>query len=145
MRSAAASTLESLAAESITYAIYSTALGFLRLAQHDPAGASAAFTAAATWGSVGAAAAVAGRVIAPPQSGDSASGGAAAGAAQGGASSPGVGGASQPGVHNTFIVQGNLVGWTHIGELTAALNDAVLNKDVTLTATNTKTGQVVTR
>ena len=69
MRSALASTLESIASQSITYAIYSLALGFTRLAEHDPVGASAAFTAAAIWGSVGAVAAVAGRVIAPSQAG----------------------------------------------------------------------------
>jgi len=67
MRSALTSTLESLAAEAITYAIYATGLGFLRLAQYDYAGADAAFTSAAIWGTGGAASAVAGRAVAPSQ------------------------------------------------------------------------------
>jgi hypothetical protein len=37
------------------------------------------------------------------------------------------------------------VGWTNVGELTAAINDAVINKDTQLTATNTKNGVQVTR
>jgi hypothetical protein len=48
MRASVASTLAGLASESIVYAIYSTGLGFLRLAQHDYAAASQAFQAAAT-------------------------------------------------------------------------------------------------
>ncbi|HWQ55688.1 MAG TPA: hypothetical protein VN442_18520, partial [Bryobacteraceae bacterium] len=67
MREAAASTLASIAAESFMYAIYSAGLGFVRLAQHDYAAAGQAFTAAAIFGGVGAAAAVAGRMIAPAQ------------------------------------------------------------------------------
>ena len=42
MRAAAASALQAIAAESIVQAIYSTALGFLRLAHHDYPGATAA-------------------------------------------------------------------------------------------------------
>jgi hypothetical protein len=64
MRSELESVLENLSAQAITYAIYSTALGFTDLAQENVTGAAAAFEAAAIWGSVGAAAAVAGRAAA---------------------------------------------------------------------------------
>ena len=67
MRQALAATLESIAAESMVRAIYSTALGFLDLAEGNYDGAGKAFTAAAIFGSVGAAAAVAGRAVAGPQ------------------------------------------------------------------------------
>jgi hypothetical protein len=147
MRSALASTLESLAGQAITYAIYATALGFLRLAQYDPAGAASAFTSAAIWGSVGAAAAVAGRAIAPAQAGSTASGTAAGSASSAAATDTSTAAAAtqQPQQHVTVVVQGHLVGWTHLGEFAAAMNDAVLNKDVTLTATNTKNTVTVTR
>jgi hypothetical protein len=45
----------------------------------------------------------------------------------------------------TVNVMGHCVGWTNISELTSAMNDAVLNSDVVLTSTNTKTGGQVTR
>lgn len=114
----------------------------------------AMFAAAAIWGSVGAAAAVAGRAV------DGGSSGAgAAGTGPGG--KPGVGqygsqtaaqqadqrGVSAPaaasGPHVTVNVQGHLVGWTNIGQLTDALSDAVLNSGHTLTATNTRTGKQI--
>jgi len=53
--------------------------------------------------------------------------------------------ANMGGQHTTVIVQGHLVGWTNIGELTGALNDAVLGGSHTLTATNTTTGTQVIR
>jgi len=146
MRAALAATLEAIAAESMVQAIYAMALGFLRLAQHDFAGADAAFTSAAIFGTVGGAAAVAGRFAAPSRNAGTearpSGSGAAAGEASGsGASTPAS--QSQPSVH--VYVQGNLVGWTNIDELTSAINDAVLNRDVTLTATNTSTGVQVVR
>lgn len=149
MKAAAASTLESLAAESITYAIYSTALGFLRLAQHDYEGAGNAFASAAIWGSVGAAAAVAGRAIAPAQGGQAGSTGAGAGqtipAGAGTAPGDSGAGAGQSSPHVTVNVWGHIFGVSGIQEVASALNDAVLNKDVTLTATNTKNGVRVTK
>jgi uncharacterized protein (DUF927 family) len=45
----------------------------------------------------------------------------------------------------TVNVWGHVVGTSGISELASMMNDAVLNQDVTLTATNTKTGAVVTR
>ena len=150
MKAELESTLENLAAQGITYAIYSTALGFTRLAQHDAAGAASAFTAAAIWGSVGAAAAVAGRAMAGGASG--ASGGAGSGAsAQTGAQERDAQSGAVPansqagGPHVTVNVWGHVVGTSGISEFASMLNDAVLNQDVTLTATNTKTGTQVTR
>jgi len=149
MRSALTSTLESLAAEAMTYAIYATGLGFLRLAQYDYEGAANAFTSAAIWGTVGAASAVAGRAIAPSQNSAGASGtgrqgpnaGTSAGAGSPGSSAPGAPG----GPHVTVNVWGHVYGSGGMAELASAMNDAVINQDVTLTATNTKTGVVVTR
>ncbi len=80
MRAAVASTLQAIAAESMVQAIYASAIGFLRLAQWDAAGAASAFKAAALFGSVGVAAAVAGRAIAPQQAGAGASGSGYSGA-----------------------------------------------------------------
>jgi len=130
MRSALASTLESLAAEAMTYAIYSTALGFLRLAQWDPVGAENAFTSAAIWGAVGVASAVAGRAAAPSQNSSGASGtgsqrpgaGVSAGAGSPGSSGPGAPG----GPHVTVNVWGHVYGTSGMAELASAMNDAVL-------------------
>lgn len=147
MRQAVASTLESIAAEAATWTIYATALGFLRLAQHDPAGAGAAFTSAAIWGSVAAVAAVTGRAIAPPQAGSSASaGGAAASTAT--AVVPGdstAASAQQQGPLVHVYITNMYGGPAGIDQLASAINDAVLNRNVQLTATNTTTGQVVRR
>ena len=145
MSAAVAATLESLASEAMVQAIYAMAMGFLDLAEGDFAGAEAAFTAAAIFGTVGGAAAAAGRFASSSsQTAGTSQAGRASSAAGGAfsgqpASAPLQGG---PGVH--VYVQGNLVGWNNIDELTQAINDAVLNRDVTLTATNTTSGvQVV--
>jgi hypothetical protein len=152
MKAELESTLENLAAQSITYAIYSTALGFTRLAQYDATGATQAFTAAAIWGSVGAASAVAGRAMAGPAAGASGGAGTAAGGQVGGAStgsaaaagsSAGAGGPGGP--HVTVNVWGHVVGVSGVSQLASMLNDAVLNSDVQLTSTNTKTGAQVVR
>jgi hypothetical protein len=158
MRAALASTLESLAARSLTEAIFATAYGFMCLAEQNYEGAASAFTAAAIFGTVGGAAAVAGRFVAP----SSASGAAGRGAAGAGGTA-GVGqygsqtaarqadqgGVAPPtaagGPHITVNVSGHLVGWTNIGELTGALTDAVMEGGHTLTSTNTKTGVQVTQ
>jgi hypothetical protein len=152
MEDALKATLENIAAQSAVKAIESAAWGFFDLATGNEVGAAAAFTAAALFGSVAAAAAVAGRAVPNASSG---SGGAGAGGGSNGSGS-GSGGSGRSGgpmqgtaenmggSHLTVVVQGHLVGWTNIGELTGALNDAVLNGGHTLTATNTTTGvQVV--
>lgn len=61
---AAVQAITSIAQESLVRAIYSTALGFYLLAIQDYRGAAAAFEAAAMYGAVGGAAALAGRAIA---------------------------------------------------------------------------------
>jgi hypothetical protein len=144
------STLESLAAQAFTQAIYSTALGFMDLAQDNPVGAAAAFEAAAMFGLVGAAAGIAGRAIpgggggsggGSGSSGSSGSGSSDKGAATGFTTAP----TTNAGPHVVVNVAGHVFGVSGVQELASAINDAVLNRDVTLTATNTKTGQVVTQ
>ena len=150
MRSALASTLESLAAQAITYAIFSTALGFERLAERDFAAASQAFIAAGEFGLIGATAAVAGRMIAPASSSGSSgsssgsSSAAAAGASStASASSGGGSGSNQPMV--TVIVQGHIIGAQGIDEVCSMINDAVNQRDVRLIATATKSDKTVLR
>ncbi|MDR3700603.1 MAG: hypothetical protein P4L56_13250 [Candidatus Sulfopaludibacter sp.] len=153
MKAVLESTLESLAAQAITYAIFSTALGFTDLAEGNEAGAAAAFTAAAIWASVGAAAAISGRALAGSGGGAGGSGAgtsgpgsygsqtAAASADQGSAiPAPNAGG------RNVQVnVYGHVVGTSGVGELCSMINDAVINGDQPLTATNTKTGVQVNR
>ncbi len=139
MREATAATLASIAAESFTYAIYSTALGFIRLAQHDFPAAGEAFTAAAIFGGVGAVAAVAGRAIAPQQKGAEAPGGAGqgyGGAGEGGAPEA----AESRGTRVQIIVQGPIVGASGIEEFLEIVNDAVENRDARLVSTTTRRG-----
>jgi hypothetical protein len=147
MEAALKSTLESLAARAFVNAIFATATGLLDIAEQDYPGAAAAFEAAAIFGTVGAAAAVAGSAI---PSGQSAGGGSAGSA--GPAGSPSGSGASTettalpaagPSVH--VYVQGHVFGVNGAQALADIINDAVLNRNVQVTATNTKTGQVVTR
>lgn len=145
MRAALTSTLESLASQALVYAIYAAGLGFLRLAEHDAPGATAAFESAAIWGSIGAASAVAGRAIAPSQTAAAASAGGAGSTAAGSSAAGSTGSAGQQGPKVTVNVYGHIFGVSGVEQVAAALNDAVLNRDVTLTATNTKTGVQVTR
>jgi hypothetical protein len=148
MRSALAATLESIAAESLVQAIYSVAFGFLCLAQGNFAGAESAFTAAAIFGSVGGAAAVAGRAAVGPQRnapGTAAGGHSGAPSTSGWANASNGAEGSAGGPHVTVNVMGHVFGVSGVQQLASALNDAVLNQDVTLTATNTKTGVQVTR
>ncbi len=146
MRAATAATLASLAAEAYARAIYATALGFLRLAMWDFAGAANAFTAAAIFASVGTAVAIAGRAVAP------AKGGASGGGAResGGAASVGGGGAAGGGTAEarptvTVIVQGNVIGKYGVEELTEIINEAVQERDVKLVATQVKQEGVLVR
>jgi hypothetical protein len=142
------STLESLAAQAFTQAIYSTALGFMDLAEDNPVGAAAAFEAAAMFGLVGAAAGIAGRAI-PGGGGGAGSGSGSSGSSgsggERGASTGMTAAPTNTGPHVVVNVAGHVFGVSGVQELASAINDAVLNRDVTLTATNTKTGQVVTQ
>ncbi len=143
MQEAVASTLASIAAESYVQAIYATALGFLRLAQWDWQGASQAFTAAAVFGSVGTAAAVAGRAVAPKKGGSQGAGGSAGGGGGStGASAVESGGARGAAV--AVYVYGHVVGVSGVEELTELINEAVEGRDVKLVASDVKRpGQVV--
>jgi hypothetical protein len=154
MEAATASTLESLGARALTNAIYYMADGFGLLASQMYEPAADAFTAAAIFGSVGVGAAIAGRAMTPKQAQ-----GAGAGAGQAPGMTPGSGGVSrgsgggygsgggngQQAPHATVNIYGHVIGTSGISELTSMINDAVLNQDVTLTSTNTKTGVQVTR
>jgi hypothetical protein len=146
MRSALASTLESIAAQAFVQAIFSTALGFLRLAEWDYAGATEAFTAAAIFGTVGAAAAIAGRVLAPKQGsseGGSQSEQSSGADSTGTSSSPASG--EKAGTNVTFIINGHIIGQSGIGELTDMINEAVQDRDVRLVSTASKSDQKVTQ
>jgi hypothetical protein len=150
MEEAARSTVDSLAAQAVGYAIYSAALGLTDLALGNEDGAADAFAAAVLWGEVGGAATAAALAMGAGSQGGA--GGSSAPASRSSASSSSSASASDyrsgGGQQNPNVVvnvQGHLVGWTNVSELTAAINDAVLNKDVQLTATNTTTGQQVVR
>lgn len=137
MQEAAASTLESLAAQSLTYAIYAAALGFIRLAEWDFGAAAEAFTAAAIFGSVGAAEAVAGREIAPQQKSADAGAAASTGSSGGTAPSSAATGSQASGTTVQVYVSGPIIGPSGIEELTSMINDAVEHRDVRLVASRT--------
>ena len=153
MEAALKSTLESLAARALTQSIYSMALGFLCLAEGDAPGAASAFEAAAVFGAVGAAAGFAGRAV--PGGGSGGGSGSASGpggsaglgtnaantkALQSNQQEMAVGPTAAGGPHVTVNVYGHVVGTSGVAEFAGMLNDAVMNSDVQLTATNTKTG-----
>jgi hypothetical protein len=149
MKAALESTLENLAGQAFTYAIYSTALGFTDLAEGNEPGAAAAFTAAGIWAAVGAAAGLAGRALQGGSGGSAAGAGGSAGlgtnaantkAMQSDQQNMAVGPTAAGGSHLTVNIQGHIIGTSGVGELIGMLNDAVMNGDQTLTATNTKTG-----
>ena len=144
MKAALVATLESLAAQSITYAIYSTALGFTRLAEHDPAGAASAFTAAAIWGSVGAAAAIMEGLLRRQRAAlrRTRARVGLAGPDRRPGSAVGAGNANQV-PQLTVNVYGHLYG--NADAVIDAINEAVMERNKTLTATNTTTGKVVMR
>jgi hypothetical protein len=151
MQAAAASTLESIAAQCLIQAVYSTAWGFYDIAVGNFTGAAAAFEAAALFGSVGVGAAIAGRAVAAGQEQSAGAGKASMPPGTGGVSGSGSGGGYGGGMsqqrtpHLTVNVYGHVVGVAGVAQLAGMLNDAVLNQDVTLTATNTRTGAQVTR
>jgi hypothetical protein len=140
MRAATASTLGALAGEAYYYAIKATALGFLRLAEWDLGAAASAFTSAAIWGSLGTAAAVAGRAIAPQKAGGAGSGAGAGASTSSGAAAGASGGSGggQGGPQVTIYISGPVIGPSGIDELAAMLNEAVNGRDVRLIATAVK-------
>ena len=116
---------------------------FLRLAEHDPAGATSAFTAAAVFGSAGAVAAIAGRAVAPPQNGASASGGASgSSSASSGSSDAGSASSASAQAQPTVIIHinGSVIGPSGASELCDIINQAVYGNDATLYASHSRTG-----
>ena len=96
---------------------------------------------------MGAAAAVAGRALAPKSAsgaGAGAGSGAGAEASTGGASSEtGAGGASGPRI--AIYIQGHVIGRSGVEELTDIINEAVVGRDVRLVATAVKQVGAVAR
>lgn len=152
MQKATAAALESLASQALSQAIFTTALGFERLAQYDTAGAQAAFESAAMFGLLAGGSAVAGRAIAGPQS-STGSGGSAPGTGPGSTPSnqPTLTplGASMSQANNSGYVRininGSVIGASGIDELASMINDAVQNRDVRFIASNVKNATPVTR
>ncbi len=146
MQQVLASTLESIAGQAAVQAIYASALGFLDLAEQDYPGATAAFTSAAIFGSVAAAAAITGRAISTPAGGSGGGSGAGggsgsgtrAGSAQAG-SVAGSGSSPQQGTV-TINIAGHVIGQSGAAQLADILNQAVYGNDVTLYASHTKSG-----
>jgi hypothetical protein len=148
MEAATKSTLESICAKDMVLAIDALGWGFYDLAVGNYPGAASAFEAAAIFGSIAGAAGVAGRFIPGGQSSAS-RGGSGAGSSlpsntssrerdmqSGAVGAPAAGGGS----HVSVTIMGHVIGTSGVSELCSMLNDAVLNGDNTLTATNTKTG-----
>lgn len=142
MREAAAATIESIASEAIVETIWATGWGFYDLARgrYDDAGKD--FAAAAIWGSIGGAAAITGRAIAPKDASStpaSASGSSATGSGSTDAGSASSGSAqAQPSVY--IHVNGSIIGPSGASELCDIINQAVYGNDATLYASHSKTG-----
>ncbi len=143
MRQAAASTLESIAAQCLTQAIYSTAWGFFDLATGDYPGAEAAFEAAGLFALAGGGAAAVGRAIAPSSAsaGSTAAGGVSGADAAGSAAGPAGGaGTATPGTTVIVTVNGHVIGPSGISELTDMINQQVYGNNLQLYASANKQG-----
>jgi hypothetical protein len=138
---AAVQAIASIAQESMVRAIYSAALGFYLLAIQDYSGAAAAFEAAAMYGAVGGAAALAGRAIAGTQA-TTASAGSTTARSQSGSSksssagsTAGASGQSAAQKPVQIIFQGPVYGGqAGIDELVRHISQAVVDRDVNLVA-----------
>jgi hypothetical protein len=135
---AAVTAIGALAQEAIVRAIFSTALGFYLLAIRDFSGAASAFESAAVFGAVGGAAALAGRALAGSASPSASSASdqksaASAPAASARASSSNAQSSKQQTIQ--VIFQGPIYGGqAGIDELTRKISQAVVERDVNLTA-----------
>jgi hypothetical protein len=148
MRAALAATLDSIASQALVYAIYATALGFFDLAHYDYAAAGQAFTAAAIFGSIGGAAAVAGKYAgggaqgasggAAARSGGSASGPKATGDVSGAVA--GGGASAQAGPTVQVNINGHVFGLGGAAQLCDIINQAVFQGGATLMATHDGSG-----
>ena len=149
MRSAAASTLESIAAQAMTEAVYSLAWAALDFAQGDYPAAESALEAAALFGSIGFATAVAGRAVAP-RSGAGGGGGSRGGGGSGsgggggyGGGGGGMGGPGGAGAVNVYV-QGHVIGQSGIEEFCGMVNEAVQSRDVRLVASQVRQAPLAT-
>lgn len=135
---AAVQAIGALAQESLVRAIYSTALGFYLLAIRDFEGAANAFEAAATFGLVGGAAALAGRALAGSLSGPgSPSTNSTRSAGSTSAAQPRSTASAAPAAQQTVqvIFQGPVYGGqAGIDELVRQISTAVTQRDVNLVA-----------
>jgi len=145
MEKALKSTLASVSGQAMVMSLMALGWGFYNLAMGNAQWASEDFSAAAFWGAVGGAAAVAGRFMPGGSSGAGAGsgpGGSAAAGATTSASNPNASVPYQQGGPNVTVnVMGHIYGSGGIDELAQAINDAVLNRDVQLYSTATTTGQ----
>jgi hypothetical protein len=140
--------LTSVSEQAGVKAIESLAWAALDFAVGDFPGSAEALVAAALFGSLAAATAVAGRAIPNAQGGSGGAGGGG-GADRSGSGSGGSSGSRGPmqgtaadmgGSHTTVNVYGHVYGPGGVGQLISDVNDAVLNSGHTLTATNTTSG-----
>ena len=138
MREALAQALASIAAECMVMAIYSTALGFIRLAQHQYVAAGQAFMAAGYFGAGAAAALVVGRAVAPKQGAAGAAGGAGEGVSGGGSAAGASEAQETRGPRVQIIINGHVIGRQGIDEIAEMINDAVRDRDVPLLASGVK-------
>lgn len=141
------STLESFAGQAITAALMATGWGFYDLAIGDYPAATSAFTAAAVFGSVGAAAAVAGRLIPSASGAGSGSGSGAGSGARSGAGAGGVvsggngGGGGGQGQPNVYVnVTGPVIGPSGAAQLCDIINQAVYGNNAQLYASHNPQG-----
>jgi hypothetical protein len=142
MRAAATSTLESLAAMATTKAIYMTAEGLADLATGNFEAAGKAFASAAMFGSVGAAAMIAGRAIAPKDSSSTSASGSGSSSAASGSSDAGSAssGSGQPQPTVIIHINGSVIGPSGAAELCDIINQAVYGNDATLYASHNRVG-----
>ena len=147
MRQAVAATLESIASQAAVQAIYAAGLGFLDLAEQNYPGAEAAFTSAAIFGSVAAAATVGAKAITPSSATGAGGGGGASGSSGGsggGGSANGAvagsGASSQPQPYVHIEVQGNVYGPGGVQALVDQINQAVYGNNMQLYASSNKNG-----
>jgi len=142
------STIESFAGQAIVAAIMATAWGFYWLMLQNYSAAGQAFTSAAIFGSVGAAAAVAGSFM--PSSSQQGGAGApskaggtsgAAGSSAGAAAGSGGAASQQPTVY--VNVEGHVIGPSGISQLIDMINQGVYGNSMQLYATHNPAGKLL--
>jgi len=138
MRAAAAETISAFAAEAMIAAIVASGYGFYYLARQMYTSAANAFIAAGVFASVGTAAAVAGRAIAPKESTSNSSSTASSASSSSTSTSSTSSTEETAKTRVSIVINGHVIGRTGVEELAEIINDAVINRDVRLVATQTK-------